>query len=387
MEYQRFGRSLVPDGGLFDDYESAMEFVQALESDVFMDQVQNLSFTTDEEGLLNVLVNNKRYYITNLALKELCKLLKVPASYINKFPGRDLVLENLNNNPYLKNNDELIKLIVWSNGEEHPVIAGVLSGDDPAMTMTEYLELMHSNGTFEREEIKLDQIAVTDDELVVYFYLPKEIKRNGYSFHGGFALHYSSNRANDTVVFPFCKMSVVASTGEPFDFDFEGKRKLHVAKRKKEDFLSKTIELGQTYIGEDLGAYYEEAMKYGTVTQNMDTIKYSVLKYFKSRAVSSYNYSGIKVDGNVVTKEIIPEYSHFYSANKDDLMTMETYTANNLPVSFYIPAFFNRIFTFQSSVESPYFMLRYRKSIGNMLHKLLDEVGDIIVDMHEEDEG
>lgn len=380
MDYMRFGRSLVAQGGLFDDAQSAIDFCKGIESDVLNEQIQNLSFSTDEEGLLTVLINNKSFHVSHTALKDLCKLLKVPAGYLNKFPGRDLVLENLNSNPYLVDNSDPIRLPVWE-GEKHPVIAGVLPGNDPALAFSEYLELMKDEGAFDRETVKLDQIAVTGEELAVYFYLPQEMPHPGFTLQLGYALHYSALRAVDTVVQPFCKMSIVAATGEPFDFDMESAKKLHFAKRRKEDFIHRTLELAQRYGGEDLGAYYEEALKCATVSKNLDSVKYAVLKYFKSRAVSTYNCEGYKVDGNQVVDEVIPEYKEFFGAHKEQFKEMETYAANNLPVNFYLPVFLNRLFTFAPNIENPYFMIRYRRSAGNILNKVLDEVGDVIVEV------
>nr|HQV30839.1 hypothetical protein [Calditrichia bacterium] len=276
MQYYRFGRVVVPEGGLFDDYDSAIAFIESLEEEVISEMVKDLSFTTDADGTLSVLINNKRFFITLSALKDLCKHLKIPAGFINKFPGRDLVLENLNNNPYLKENSDLVKLVIWK-GEEQPVIAGVLPGEDPAMSAGEFLSLMNDGQAFERETTKLDQIAFTGEEMVVYFYLPEEMSREGYGFNLGFALHYSATRPVDTFVLPFGKMSVVANTGEPFDFDFETGTKLHVGRRKREDFLDKTIELGQTYIGDDLGVLYEDFTKYGMVARNIDSVKFAIL--------------------------------------------------------------------------------------------------------------
>ena len=379
MEYYRYGRSLVPAGGVFDDAESALEFANATEADILLEQIQNLSFTMDDEGLLLVLINNKRHFISHSALKDLCKLLKVPASYINKFPGRHLVLENLNNNPYLIDNNENIKLVVWT-GEEHPVITGVLPGKDPAMPLKDYLSILIDEDVFERETTQLDQIAITGEEIVLYFFLPQEITREGFSFSGGFDIHYSPTRATDTEIHPFFKMTVVASTGEPFDFDFESPKKLHIVKRKKEDFLSKTLELSKEYVGEDLGSSYDEATKFGMIARSQDAVKYSLLKFFKSRAMSIYNYSGVKVEGNAVSEEIIPEYNEFFYENKEELKELEPYAANNLLVNFYLPIFFNRIFTFQPSLENPYFLIRYRKTIGATLTRVLDEVGDLVVD-------
>ncbi len=275
--------------------------------------------------------------------------------------------------------------MIWSwQEEELPVIAGVLPGNDAAMPMKDYLAILNKENVFDREHTRLEQIAISGEELVLYFQLPEEISQNGFSFNLGYAIHYSPTRFVDTVIYPFSKLTVVASTGEPFDFDFEANKKLHVLKRKKEDFASKTIEVSQSYAGEDLGSYAEEAMKYATVARNLDSVKYALLKYFKSKAVSSYNYGGIKVDPNTATEEVIPEYKQFYNANKDDLKEMETYSANNLPVNFYLPGFFNRMFTFPASFDNPYFLIRYRRSIGNMLNKILDEVGDVVVEAGEE---
>ncbi len=380
MEYFRFGRVVVPEGGLFDDWGSALDFVSNLEDEVLTEQIQNLSFTTDDEGTLVVLVNNKRHLITLTALKELCKMLKVPASYLNKFPGRTLVLENLNNNPYLKDNTDMVKLVVWKS-EDYPVIAGVLPGMDAAMQMTELLEMMRDNGVFEREATKLDQIAVSDEEIVLYFYLPEEMAHERFTFQLGYAIHYAPTRMADTVVSPFVKMTVVSSNGEPFDFDFESSKKLRWAKRKKEDFLSETLEIVQTYSGNDLGVYYEEAVKCGTICRNIDSVRFAILKFLKSKATSVYNYNGLKVDGNQVTEEIIPEYLEFYRAHKDELKKMETYAANNMQVSFYLPIYLNRFFTFQANIENANYMIRYRRAIGQVLTKMLDEVGDLVVDL------
>ncbi|RMH97259.1 MAG: hypothetical protein D6681_12110 [Calditrichaeota bacterium] len=383
MNYHRFGRTLVPEGGLFDDVESALQFAEANEADILAEQLQNLTFTTDEEGVLQVLINNKRYYITHSALKDLCKMLKVPASYINKFPGRDLVLENLNENPYLKENAETVKLVIWQ-GEAHPVIAGVLPGGDAAMPAGEYLSFLQEEGVFERENTLLDQIAFSGEELVLYFYLPEEMNRDRMTINLGYAIHYSPTRYLDTFIYPFCKMAIVAPTGEPFDFDFEGTHKLHVVKRKQDDFISQTLELSRDYMGEDLGAYFEEVLKYATVAKNEDAVKYSLLKFFKAKALSAYNYDGIKVDPNEAAQEIIPEYKEFYSENKEQLKQMATYSANNLLVHFSLPVFFNRLFTYPASIENPYYLIRYRRAIGVMLNKVLDDKGDFPVDAFEE---
>lgn len=383
MDYYRFGRVLVPEGGMFEDVDSALEFTHEVEQESLLEQIQDLGFTTDEEGILHVLINNKRYNITLSALKDLCKLLKVPASYINKFPGRDLVLENLNNNPYLKENTDTVKLAIWAH-EEHPVITGVLPGADGGPSFTEYLEMLQDSEVFDRENVELDQIAITGEEMVLYFFLPEELNHERFSFNLGYAMHYSATTAADFVIYPFCKMTVVANSGEPFDFDFESSTKLHIAKRKKEDFLSELMDVAPSYVGQDLGAYYEEVVKYGTVSRNLDEVKYAILKYLKSKAVSTYNYGGMKIDGNEVAQEVIPEYKEFYQANQEQLKTEATYSTNNLPVGFYLPAYFNRFFTFPSNIENPAFMIRYRKAIGACLNKMLDEVGDVVVDTQPE---
>ena len=386
MEYYRFGRVLIPEGGIFDDVESAIEFVQDVEEGVLLEQVQHLGFTTDEEGIMKVLINNKRYNITLSALKDLCKLLKVPASYINKFPGRDLVLENLNNNPYLLENSDTVKLVIWKH-PEHPVIAGVLPGSDAGMLMGEYFEMLQDAGVFERENCQLDQIAITGEETVLYFYLPEELTHERFHFNLGYAMHYSPTTAADFTIYPFTRMTVVSTAGEPFDFDFESTVKLHLVKRKKEDFISELMDLAPNYVGEDLGAHYEEVVKYGTVSRNVDEIRYALLKYLKSRAVSTYNYGGMKVDGNEVSQEVIPEHKEFATANQEQLKTDATYATNNLPVSFYLPLYFNRIFTFPANIETPAFMIRYRRSVGTALNKILDEVGDVMVEPRERGKG
>ena len=117
------------------------------------------------------------------------------------------------------------------------------------------------------------------------------------------------------------------------------------------------------------------------LSRNIDSVRFAILKFLKSKATSVYNYNGVKVDANQVAEEVIPEYMEFYKAHKDELKKMETYAANNLQVNFYLPIYLNRFFTFQANIENPNFMIRYRKAIGQAMTKMLDEVGDLVVDV------
>jgi len=128
-----------------------------------------------------------------------------------------------------------------------------------------------------------------------------------------------------------------------------------------------------------LGEFYQEAEKFALAAKNTGEIKFSLLKFLKAKAVSTYNYGGSRVESSDVIPEVIPEYREFCKANEEVIKVEPSYVSNNLPVNFYFPVFFNRFYSFPPNIESADFFVRYRKSIGLCLLKLMDEVGDIVV--------
>ncbi|MEJ2634652.1 MAG: hypothetical protein P8184_05105 [Calditrichia bacterium] len=378
MEYYRHGRTLVPMGGVFDDADSAIQFAAEFETGVRTEQVKSLQFTVNEDGYLNIFIGEEPFFLTYPALKDVCRMLKLPASFINKFPPSGLMLENLNQNPYKKEDAHTIKLITWK-WEENQVIAGFLPMEVPHIPIGEYLTTLKDEGVFNRDDAKLDSIVVNGEEVVLYFLLPEEMAQEGFSFNAGYSLHYCPAQTNDTVIYPFYHMAVTTQTGELFDFDFESAKKLHIAKRKKKDFEQVTMELSTQYAGEDLGVDFENNLKRGITARRLSSLKFALLKTLKSRATSIYSYNGIKVETGAIVEEVVPEFKQFVQSHREQLKTKENYETNSMAVDFYLPLFYNRIFTFRSSSENPYFFVRYRRSIGKMFDKILEETGDIIL--------
>ncbi len=378
MEYVRHGRSVVPLGSIFDDINSAIEFAQKFENKIETQPINELRFTVDEEGYLRIILNDAPYFITIFALKDLCRLLKLPLSFVNKFPPSGLMLENLNENPYLKTDNQPLKLMIW-NWDENQVISGILPQEIQHIPIIDFLNTLKTDNVFERAETKPESIIVDGEEIVLYFTLPDEIAQEGFSFTGGFAIHYLPNQASDTYITPFYNMAITSQSGELFDFDFEADKKLRIAKRKKSDFEELTMEFATQYTGEDLGVDYENTIKRGMAARQLSSLKFALLKTLKSRATSIYSYKGIKVETGAIMEKIIPEYKQFLKANKEELKQREKFEANTMLADFYLPLFYNRIFTFQSSSENPYFFVRYRQAIGKIFDKVLEETGDIIL--------
>ncbi len=377
MEYYRHGRSLVPLGQIFEDADNAIQFCQDFEKGVESPPLNNLRFAVDEEGYLNIGIDEQSYFISYFALKDLCRMLKLPISFVNKFPPSKLMLENLNQNPYLLEDGHLIRLITWQ-WEEKNVITGVLPAEAAYIPLTEYLTTLNDESVFQREATKLESIVITGEEVVQYFLLPEEIAQDGYSFTGGYALHYRPLQMADTIVQPFYRMNVTSPNGEIFDFDFESAKKLHIAGRRKKDFEDVMMELSTEYSGEDIGVDFENTLKRGTAARKISSIKFGLLKALKSRATSIYSYTGHKVEGGAITEEVIPEYKQFLQVHRERLKTQEKFETNNMPADFYLPLYLNRIFTFRSSSENPYFFIRYRRAIGTIFDKILEEASDEI---------
>ncbi len=378
MEYYRHGRTLVPAGSIFDNVDDALNFAKEFEMEPLTEKLNSVRFAVDENGYLNVQIGDAAYYLTYSALKDLCSLLKMPISFINKFPPSRLMLETLNKNPYLTDDSQTVTFLIWK-WEEKLVIAGILQHDIVSIPVAGYLEIMKEYDAFSRESTQLDAIVINGDEVVTYFILPNEVAREGFSFYGGFAIHYSPVRATDTNVYPFYRMSVTSRNGELFDFDFESPKKLRVAKRKKKDYQQLTMEFATQYEGEDLGVDFENTLKRGIASRQLSSVKFAISKLLKSRATSAYSYNGVKVESSTVAQEIIPEFKQFVAAHQDMIKQREPYEVNTMQMDFYLPLYFNRMFTFQSSSENPYFFVKYRQTIGKVMNKILEEVGDIVL--------
>ncbi len=375
MEYWRHGRTVVALGGIFNTAEKALEFTGEFELDSLNCRTREMRFAVDEEGLLRLEIGEQSYFLSYTALQDLCKLLKVPASFINKFPPSTLMLENLNRNPYLQEENIAVRLNLWK-WEEHPVIAGIMLQEIPTIPIKDYLQMQVDYDMFTRNGVETDSIVITGEEVVVYFLLEEEMSDSGFLFRAGYALHFSPTRVMDTVVVPFYRMQVTAPTGEPFDFDFESGKKIRVARRKKKDFLELTNRFATSYNGEDLGIDFNNTLRKGQMCREISSLRFGLVKTLKSRATSIFNYHGMRAEPGLVTEEIIPEYRQFLSANRERLKQMENYEVNRLPVDFYLPLYFNRIFTFPPTAENPYFLLKSRKTTGALLEKLLEEVGE-----------
>ncbi len=375
MEYWRHGRTVVPLGGTFENVDETLQFIGEFEQESILQRTQSLRFKVDEEAFLRIELGEQDYFITYTALKDLCKLLKVPASFINKFPPSTLMLENLNRNPYLQEENLSLRLNIWK-WENNLVIAGIMPEEIPTISLREYLEMQRDYDMFSRKGVDTESIVITGEEVVVYFLLEEEMEGNGFLFRSGYALHFSPTRATDTYIVPFYKMQVTAPTGEPFDFDFESAKKLRVARRKKKDFIELTNRFATSYNGEDLGIDFNNTLKKGELCRQLSSVRFGILKMLKSRATSIFNYSGMRAEPGLVVDEVIPEYRQFIAANRERMKGMENYEINTLPVDFYLPLYLNRIYTFPPAGENPYFLLKYRKTIGTLLEKLLEETSN-----------
>ncbi len=378
MEYFRHGRTVIPLGGIFDSASDALQFVADAEKEIRHTPINSIRFAIDEEGYLTIQLEENSYFLTYTALKDLCKQLKLPVSFVNKFPPSGLMLENLNQNPYLLEDAHLIHLIIWRWGEKE-VIAGILPGEISYISLQNYLGFMQEQGAFSREDIQLDSLVVTGEELVSYFLLSEEVKREGFGFKGGFALHYSSTRAANSFVHPFYRMEIASPSGELFDFDFEVDKNLRLIRRQSNDFEGATLEVAARYEGEDLGVDYETNLKRGLVARNLSSLRFSLLKYLKSKATSTYSYNGMKIEAGAIVEEIIPEYKQFVTAHKEQFKQKEKFEINSMEADFYLPVYFNRLYNFRANLENPYYVIRYRKAISTILEKILEEVGDILL--------
>lgn len=388
MKFFKLGRTLVPEGVICLNKQDLSVEIDELEEYVFDCAVNDLVFEVDGEGSLLMGISGAldRYYLSYFAMKEFAKYIRWNFSLINKFPGREMVLHSLNQNPYKKDNTERLRIVTWENRDEDArVVVSITQTLEPRVSPIEMFEALDDAGAFDdNAQSKFESATITGECFTSQFSVksetPVQVEGGSIQFGYSFLLPFNSMPFQIKPTFRL----LFSETEERFEIDVEPRKTLRKVKRSEGDFLGEVVDLLNAYKGNDLGVMFELLAKAMKILSETTETSFGVLKKIKTAAVSAYNYAGNKVDPGEIANAIVPEYVEFMRGNKDRLRDMEPFQQNELRVNIFPPLTLSRLYAFPANMDNPYFFLRSTQKAWSVIEKLLEAHGDIEVDFNAE---
>ncbi len=347
-----FGKVLASRGVVFNGLERTVGFLKELEPEPVQLLKRDTLFKVNKEFLLCLSHQGKEYPLSVNALKNVCKILKIPASYINKTASEKLTERILAESP--EREDGQWTLFLWKDiNSGEPFVAGVKEG--PLYSNRDFLAAVTQSGILDRNNLEVVQHAVNTDIIAVYA-LSKEKKAydlgNKFDYKIGLALFHSETSDQGFVMRPYYEIYSRNALGETLTFDFVSSEALVKIPGKTGVYSQ---EIAKTLSEFDLGKLsedFEVTIQLLNAVFEADTISYGLLKKARGFVRRVFNSPGSGDLGKEATAEIIPEYSEFRNERKEQLKEMKPFLANNLTANFHFPLYFHRLYQFPATVEA-----------------------------------
>ncbi|GAB4190633.1 MAG: hypothetical protein Kow00108_26100 [Calditrichia bacterium] len=370
------GKVLATTGMQGADVAELNDKIKDVESQFHSIYLENQSISVNDENLLGVEIKGTFYPFSMVALQSLCKILKVPANYLNKLISNDLTLKNINEHP-LKMGIEL-NTTIWNDDEdkESAFIAGFSVGN--YLSNADLLNVIDASGMIEKNNLKLHHWLLLPD-LMVLNYLQNEVhevKENNldYIYQLGISVYYSESTDQPFQIVPFYHVRFRLPNGEYMEWDFETKKVMGKVGKKGRNFSGEIQTLVSNF---EIGKLSEDFMNMKYLIESaglLSEVKYKIYRSFFSAAKSIFTHYTLPDTGTFVKTDIFPEFEAFKQQNKERMNEMEAFQVANLLAPVSLPVVFNRIYYSQLLLENPYFMLRSRQGIYKMMFMAAEEV-------------
>lgn len=369
------GKTLATTGVQGPDWEELKEKLNVIDSQNYQIVLENHSIVVNDENLLGLEIQGEFVPFSMNGLKTLCKLLKVPASYLNKLISNDLTLKNINENP-LKMGIEL-STSVWKDDEDTDsrFIAGFSSGS--FMNARDVVDMIEVSSIMEKNDLELSHWIYTPEWFVINL-LQKEVfemeeANHTYTYQLGISIYFSETTDQPFQIVPFYHIRLRLPNGEWMEWDFETKKVLGKAGKKSKSFSGEVQKIISEF---DIGRLSEDFLQMKYLVESSDAlteVKFKLLKSLYSAAKSIFTHYTLPETGEYVKADIFPEFDHFKTENKERMKQMEGFQIANLLAPVSLPVIFNRIYYSNLLLENPHFMLRSRSGIYKMMYLAAEE--------------
>jgi hypothetical protein len=374
------GKTLATTGLQGVDWNELKEKIRQIDPRNYQVHLENYSIQLNDENLLGIEIQNQFYPFSLNALKSLCKLIKVPAAYLNKLISNDLTLKNINENP-LKLGVELTATI-WKDDEdqESSFIAGFSSG--ASMNSMDVIDLIEVSGMLEKNDLELHHWIYMPEYLILNF-LQKEIfevneNQTEYTYQLGISVYFSETTDQPFQIVPFYHIRLRLPNGEWMEWDFETRRIIGKAGKRSRSFSGEVQKLITDFEIGKLSTDFLQMKLLVESSQAVSEVRFKVLKSLYSAAKSIFTHYTLPDTGIYVKSEIFPEFDHFKTDNKERMKEMEPFQIANLLAPISLPVIYNRIYFSNLLLENPHFMMKARNGIYKMMYIAAEEANLII---------
>lgn len=375
------GKTLATLGVQGADIADLRHTIQQIQPEFYHFHLEHQHIQFNEENLLGLEIDGRFIPFSTHALKNLCKLLKVPASYVNKLISNDLTLKNINENP-LRMGVE-VGITIWKDDEdpESRFLAGFSLGS--SLDSLSFLNMVESSGLMERNNLQIHQWAYLPEELVLHF-LQKEVFESAdpafhYTYQLGISMHFGESSDQPFSIHPFYHVRYRLPNGEWMEWDFESRRNLGKANKKSRAFGGEVQKILSEF---QIGTLSQDFVLMKTLIEasgGISEIKFKHLKAVAGMVKSIFTHPTLPDTAQFIKTDIFPELDHFVQSNREQMKEMEPFQIANLLVPVSLPLLFNRIYYSPLLLENPHFMTKSAPGIYKIMYLAAEEANPVVV--------
>jgi hypothetical protein len=349
-------------GAIFSDLESVQSYLSSNPVQYFSINLKSLEFSF-LDGLCHLKIGEQRFPFSETGFKSLCKILKIPASYLNTLVSESLVLENLNTSP-MKIDQEVLVYIRVSDDKTKYISAVSL---DELFTYDHFLALLERCKFMENHALIFETTTLSNEELVFYALGKETVSFDTFSIQNGVALIVSEGLDTGFAIHEFSRISF-----QDDSFDFLGKSLKKISRKEKSYQLAIEDELRQ-WTGALQHEVYSELHKIVSATIQGTEINFGLLKQIASGIKRTYAFQAGIFDTVNVLIDIMPEFEAIKKDLKEEISELPKFEMNARRIDYFLPKLFSIYENHMLNMETPQFFNRQRRFVYKCLEKYAEQ--------------
>ena len=281
-----------------------------------------------KEGVIHIVCNGEELPLSMMALKGVCTLLKIPASWLNKQISEDTILNVLNKSSYKV--DEPIEIYIRSS-DDFEFISAVSNNDQ--IKAEDVIDVIESTHFLMNNEVELEEITHANDETMLYFLRRSETLSTGMLYRRGIAICFGEGVDKNFTIHQFYRFYFDGDDS----YDFYVKKPLKKVSRKEKSYKIMITDEIRHF---DLNKYeknFENILNLVRTANTTSEISFGFLKQIKSTITRTFQFQAGMYDTSMIIPTILPEFDMFQDQHKEELKLMPSYEHNNLMLPFYLP--------------------------------------------------
>jgi hypothetical protein len=356
-----FSRVYTTSGEIYNSFQSFKEYIISNEVQVITINLAEIEFT-QKEDLIEFKINDSFLPFSMTGFKSICSLLKVPAAYLNKSLSKELVLQNLNNNPLKV--DQEIYVYIRESVDKIKFISAV-SVLEP-YKYQDFLSSLEATNFLDENSLEFESVAVANEELTLYALKPEIVEVEMMQMQYGVAITITEGLDKGMQLSPFVRVHLL----DHDTYDFVSSRVLKKVSSKEKSFAVNVQDLLSSFNFDELFApVFDEIRKIIFSSLKSTEITYLFLKKIRSTIKRTYSFQEGVYDTSELLEDLLPEYRSFMEQYKIELKEKPKFETNMFMIPYYLPKLFSKYEHSVLNFENPLFYIRQRKYVYQLLEK------------------